>query len=430
MSGLARTTVAMANCKFKDGNNWTGWGAFYSLDTLYFGSNGASLSDDLGVMDAVAHEYTHGVTHYASFLPYTKEMGAINESFSDIFGEIVENWVFSTNNWLVGTDCGTTLRSFINPGAHAQPSYYKGTYWHNTNGTTAQDSADNFGVHTNSGVQNYMFYMLVNGGSGTNTFGRPVTIQPIGMLAARAIAYSALENYVGPFTDYPDARECWLAASDVMYGWCSFENMQVAKAWDAVGVIDNNLGQLNVCGNYPYTTSGGSTVNLAVAQSFLHVADSGCTATVSGTIPVEFKATQYIRIFPGFHATAGSQLYAHLDSCSLALWKPNSHMNEEAAAEIQQEETKIGIDGFSATVSPNPFSDQLTIRLTLGEKDGNGTLFFTDGTGRLLFTQTVAQESGTTFNYSPAISDIPSGIYFISYKTDEGVRWQHKLVKM
>lgn len=430
MSGSARTTVAMANCKFKDGNNWTGWGAFYSLDTLYFGSNGASLTDDLGVMDVVAHEYTHGVTHYASFLPYTKEMGAINESFSDIFGEIVENWVFSTNNWQVATDCGTTLRSFINPNVYAQPSYYKGAYWHNTNGTTAQDSADNFGVHTNSGVQNYMFYLLVNGGSGINTFGRTVSIQPVGMLTARAIAYNALENYVGPFTDYPDARECWLAASDVMYGWCSFENMQVAKAWDAVGVIDNNLGVLNVCGNYPYTTSGGSTINLAVAQSFLHVADSGCAATVSGTIPVEFKATQYIRIFPGFHATAGSQLFAHLDSCSLALWKTNGHMNEEDVPEMQQEATRIGNNGFSATVSPNPFSDQLTVQLTLGENDGRGTFVFTDGTGRLLFTQTVAQEGGTSISYSPAVSDLPSGIYFISYKTDEGVRWQNKLVKM
>lgn len=430
MSGNPRTTIAMANCRFKDGNNWTGWGAFYSLDTLYFGSNGASLSDDLGVMDIVAHEYTHGVTHYASFLPYTKEMGAINESFSDIFGEIVENWVFSSNNWLVGTDCGTTLRSFINPNLHAQPSFYKGPYWHSTTGTTPQDSADNFGVHTNSGVQNYMFYLLVNGGVDTNALGKLVNVQPIGMLAARAIAYNALENYVGPFTDYPDARECWVAASDVLYGWCSYENMQVAKAWDAVGVIDNNIGELNVCGVYPYVATGGSIVNLAVAQSHLHVADSGCTVTVAATSPVEFKATHYIRFFPGFHAVAGSSLYAHLDSCSLTLWKPNAHPHEEEIPSEELADNRHTIQNFRATVSPNPFSNQLKITLELGSDNGGGLITISDGTGRLVMSERISSEGNAVYTYTPDITELPAGVYFATYQTENNIRWNAKLVKL
>lgn len=301
-SNLTRTDVVYSNCKLKSASNvWYTRNAFYSNDTLYFGAATAGSNSDMAVLDVTAHEYTHGVTRYASFLQYWKEMGAINESFSDIFGEIVEYYVKGNCNWQCGTETGMSFRSMSNPYIYGQPSFYEGPYWHSVNGTTAQDSADNFGVHTNSGVQNFMFYLLVNGGTDTNIVGNLVTVQPIGMTAARAIAYYALENFVGPNTDYPDARKAWLNASDLLYGWCSFEHQQLALAWDAVGVIDNDLGALAACGTFPYM-NGSSIVNAVTAQSYIIAGAFGCSNTIVNTAPVSYTATQFITLLPGFHA--------------------------------------------------------------------------------------------------------------------------------
>ena len=40
--------------------------------------------------DVVAHELTHAVTQYSASLYYYMQSGALNESFSDIFGETVD----------------------------------------------------------------------------------------------------------------------------------------------------------------------------------------------------------------------------------------------------------------------------------------------------------------------------------------------------
>ena len=42
-------------------------------------------------VDVVAHEMFHGVTDHTSRLEYALQPGALNESYSDIFGTIVAN---------------------------------------------------------------------------------------------------------------------------------------------------------------------------------------------------------------------------------------------------------------------------------------------------------------------------------------------------
>ena len=37
-------------------------------------------------LDVIGHELTHGVTQYTAGLEYSKQPGALNESFSDVFG--------------------------------------------------------------------------------------------------------------------------------------------------------------------------------------------------------------------------------------------------------------------------------------------------------------------------------------------------------
>jgi len=43
-----------------------------------------------GALDVVGHELSHGVTQYSANLVYQNQAGALNEAFSDIFGEAVE----------------------------------------------------------------------------------------------------------------------------------------------------------------------------------------------------------------------------------------------------------------------------------------------------------------------------------------------------
>lgn len=432
-SNLARTDFVYANYRFKDVKNnvWYTNNARFSSDTIYFGAPAAGVNENMAVMDIAAHEYTHGVTWYTSQLQYWKEMGAINESFSDIFGESAEYYTLMSCNWLVGTETGSSIRSFINPNTYGQPSYYYGPYWHSVTGTTAQDSADNFGVHTNSGVQNYMFYLLVNGGNGVNYVGNPVTVQGLGMVTARTIAYYALENYVGPNTDYSDARKAWLNASDILYGWCGFEHQQVAYAWDAVGVIDNTLGAIAGCGTFPYT-SGGSLVNSISAQSYIIAGAFGCTNTIVNTAPVSYSASQYISLLPGFHATAGCNFSAYLDECNIGLFRnsPATASGLETTEENISTENRIEHSEFSASMAPNPFNGECIVTLHPGEEHINGEIRLCDETGRIVRVNTVQQDDGSEYVYKLSGADLPSGIYFIEFRNDKGLKWRNKLVKM
>ena len=62
--------------------------AFWTHNLIAFGDG--NNNNPLVELDVVAHELTHGVTQYEANLQYYYESGALNESFSDIFGKAVE----------------------------------------------------------------------------------------------------------------------------------------------------------------------------------------------------------------------------------------------------------------------------------------------------------------------------------------------------
>jgi hypothetical protein len=120
-------------------------------------------------------------------------------------------------------------RDLSNPNAELQPDTYKGTYWYTGFG-------DNGGVHTNSGVGNFMFYLLVNGGSGTNDKGNTFLVTAIGLEKADQVIYRSQIVYLTETSQYADWRSaCIIAASD-LYGSTSAEVAQVKNAFYAVGI--------------------------------------------------------------------------------------------------------------------------------------------------------------------------------------------------
>ena len=191
---------------------------------------GDGNNNPLNSIDVVSHELTHGVTGNSAGLIYRNESGALNESFSDIFGTAVEFFALpdTATDWLIGK-ANFILRNLSNPNAYNQPDTYLGDMWYTGSG-------DNGGVHYNSGVQNFWFYLLCNGGIGTNDLGNTYDVDSLGMEKAAAIAYRTLNYYLTSGSKYLDARLGSIQAAEDLYGTCSDEVNTVKHAWYAVGV--------------------------------------------------------------------------------------------------------------------------------------------------------------------------------------------------
>ena len=208
--------------------------AFWDGQRMTYG-DGNTTFDALTSIDVVAHEIGHGVCSNTANLVYQNESGAINEGLSDIWGAMVEfNAAPEKDTYLIGEEIiltGTSLRSMVNPnsGFRAQPDTYQGSFWHT-------DSSDNGGVHTNSGVMNFWFYLLAEGGVGINDIRDAYNVAGIDKVKAARIVYRAESVYFTSTTNYQQARDLTIQAADDLYGENSGESFNVANAWYAVGI--------------------------------------------------------------------------------------------------------------------------------------------------------------------------------------------------
>ena len=218
-------------------------GAFWNDSTIVFGRN---ILGPWVCLDIVAHEFTHGVTAYSSNLIYEGESGAINEALSDIFATCVENFAKPGRGykiWQCAEDIvlNSGLRDMGNPLC----KYYNGVNWIPTDNL----NNDYGGVHDNSGVFNYWFFLLVNGGSGTNEAGYEYSVTGIGLDDAIQICYLLNTAYLYPSANFTAARHLSVAAAQQL-GYNSHVLHQIEEAWNAVGVpamtiIGNSvLGQI------------------------------------------------------------------------------------------------------------------------------------------------------------------------------------------
>jgi len=210
--------------------------AFWDGTQMTYGDGDGTEYSALTSLDVVSHEITHAVTQYNSTngLIYQNESGALNESFSDIFGAAVEFTAHPDGgDWLMGEDFdlvnGVGFRNMENPNLRDHPKTYGGQHWHTA-------ASDNGGVHINSGVQNHWFYLLTTGGSGTNEYGISYNIAPISMTDAAAIAYRNLTTYLTPNAIYPDARNGSIQAAMDLFPNSPAHHLAVQEAWCAVGV--------------------------------------------------------------------------------------------------------------------------------------------------------------------------------------------------
>ena len=188
--------------------------AFWNGSQMVYGDGDGSVFAPLsGALDIVAHEITHAVTERSAGLEYRDQSGALNESFSDVFGYFLD-----PQDYLMGEDVytpnksGDALRSLSNPSQFGQPEHMN----QYVNTTT-----DNGGVHTNSGIPNKAAYY---------------TISSIGKAQAEKIYYRALTVYLTPTSNFSYARAALLQSAADLYGNGSSAYNGVKSAWDKVGV--------------------------------------------------------------------------------------------------------------------------------------------------------------------------------------------------
>lgn len=305
-------TEGYINAVFDSGNGTTTNNASMSFSggTLKVGL-GSGLNNCYATQDILGHEFTHAVTGNTAKLEYEGESGALNESFSDIFGEVIEKWQFGSNDWLMGADRASgEIRDMSNPGRFNDPDTYVGLNWVSTGGSCGS-SNDNCGVHTNSGVQNYWFYLLSEGGTGTNDFGHNYDVAGIGIEKARMIAYRTLVHYLGPNSNYNDARDFSIQAAFDLYGVCSDEVKAVTDAWFAVGIGKPYL-ELIVS---TYSDYNGSAISCPGA------CDGAIFAFVRGTF-VQTTDTILTGLCAGQHQIIATDNYGCQESITLQLDEP------------------------------------------------------------------------------------------------------------
>ncbi len=206
--------------------------AFWNSESnaLFFGD----AKPYAGALDVVAHEFTHGVTTYSCNLEYQGQSGALNESFSDIFGEMVEARTYGSNDWLHSSKLEPVQRSLKDPSSiEITDGYYypaKMSQFYSNNHPLLEQFVghDNGGVHINMTIVAHCFYLLAEG-----------LDNAIGIQDAAKIFYRAQTVHLVRKSRFVDARLACIASAEEIFGASSVQVNKVKEAFDAVEIFDN-----------------------------------------------------------------------------------------------------------------------------------------------------------------------------------------------
>lgn len=218
---LSFINVAEKNGAAMDNAYWNGRGMYYGNGLRVFTPLAAGL-------DVAGHELTHGVVEATAALRYTGQSGALNESFADIFGCMIEraNWKMGETIVRPGVYASNTMRDLANPhngttkGKQGWQPQSMSEYQKLAN-TTA---GDNGGVHINNGIPNYAYYLFATA---------------VSKETAERVYYRTLTTYLSASSQFADLRIGATLACEELYGKESTETKALSKAFDSVGIFDN-----------------------------------------------------------------------------------------------------------------------------------------------------------------------------------------------
>ncbi|MDL2358519.1 MAG: M4 family metallopeptidase, partial [Pseudomonadota bacterium] len=210
---------------------------------------------------------------------YSGESGGLNESNSDIGGEMVEAYarnggtgtvIPAGNDWMMGKEIsktGTPLRWMYKPSKDgSSPNAWS-------------SSVGSLDVHYSSGPNNRMYYFLSQGSNATSSSDyyssyltkAPLAMTGIGNDKAYRIWFRALSTKFTASTNYADARAKVLLAAQELYGVGSKEATAVQRAYAAINVgadVAEAGGAVAISSNpASVTVAAGAVANFSVGAS-------------------------------------------------------------------------------------------------------------------------------------------------------------------
>ena len=226
INGRGGRIISIINAADEDGSGLDN--AFWNGAVMIYGNGNQAFSPLAGALDVGGHEMTHGVISSTANLEYRDESGAINESMADVFGVLVER---QEDDWQLGEDV-VNREVFVSGALRDMSDPHNG-------GTSLGDrgfqpkhmdelytgSEDNGGVHVNSGITNYAFYLFA-------------TNENVGLNKAEHIYYQALTNYLTAFSQFVDLRIAVVQSAEDLYGAGGAEVAAAKAAFDAVGIME------------------------------------------------------------------------------------------------------------------------------------------------------------------------------------------------
>lgn len=219
INGQGGNIISVINVVEDDGSQMDN--AFWNGRAMFYGNGNQDFSAPLAKsLDVAGHEMSHGVIENTANLEYQDESGAMNESFADIFGVMIDR-----DDWRLGEDVVNTsvfvsgaLRDMANPANGGTQLGHPGWQPGHVN-QQYQGSADNGGVHINSGIVNRAFYLFAT---------------QVGKDKAEQIYYRALANYLTRSSRFVDLRLAVIQSANDLYG--NTEANAAAQAFTTVGI--------------------------------------------------------------------------------------------------------------------------------------------------------------------------------------------------
>ncbi|MES2298399.1 MAG: M4 family metallopeptidase [Pseudomonadota bacterium] len=321
---------------------------------MYIGDGSSFYS--LGSIDVIGHEMGHGVTAATSNLTYSGESGGLNESSSDINGEMTEAYaraggtgsvIPAGNDWMMGKEIaknGQPLRWMWKPSKDGSSK----DAW-----SSAVAGLD---PHYSSGPNNRMFYFLSQGSNSSSSSEMyssylnkaPLAMTGLGNDKAYRIWFKANTTLFTASTTYAQARTKMIQSAQSLYGVGSKEDIAVQRAYAAINV--------------------GADVAETTGPAVLSISSNPASVTVSAGGTASFSVTAAGGTSP--YAYQWMRNGANISGATSASYSLANAQSTDSGATFSVKVT----DAAAATVTST--SATLTVGSTpppLGEKVTNGT---------------------------------------------------------
>ncbi|NNE28399.1 MAG: T9SS type A sorting domain-containing protein [Saprospiraceae bacterium] len=222
INGQGGNVISIVNITNPDGSDMDN--AFWNGTAMFYGNGAQAFNAPLAKgLDVAGHEIAHGVIQGEANLVYQVQSGALNESFADVFGAMIDR-----DDWQIGEDISNpsvfpsgTMRDMQDPhnGGTSSNFYWQPKHMDEYVNLPNTQQGDWGGVHINSGIPNHAFYLFAT---------------DVGKATAEQVYYDVLANYLVSHSEFIDMRIAVVDAAESMFG--PTVKTAAENAFSAVGI--------------------------------------------------------------------------------------------------------------------------------------------------------------------------------------------------